>query len=183
MQAMGHSLYDTLLHSQRGLVNGTLRDVIIPSILGKETDEMLYWIGKDVARQFPVDADEKIILLGKQLGFGDLSLLKKNATSQVWKLGGPIVKERIAQNGELTSFGLETGFLAQEIEFQLLTITEATITERKKDHIVIEVKNDPKSNANDERTELIQFIEPEIPTVDEEVSANRNKRGKKKSSK
>lgn len=177
---MGQSLYDTLLHSQRGLVNGTLRDVIIPSILGKETDEMLYWIGKDVARQFPVDSDEKLSPLVKQLGFGDLTLVKKNATIQLWKLGGPIVKERIAQNGELTSFGLETGFLAQEIEFQLMTITEATIVERKKDHIVIEVRNDPQTNASDERTELVQFIEPEMPTADKPTEEGKKDKKRKK---
>lgn len=47
---MSQKLYDELINSPQGLVNGTLRDVILPAILGKETDEMLYWIGKDLAR-------------------------------------------------------------------------------------------------------------------------------------
>ena len=31
---MSQKLYDELLNSPQGLINGTLRDVIIPSILG-----------------------------------------------------------------------------------------------------------------------------------------------------
>ena len=104
---MSQKLYDSLLNSHRGLMNGSLRDVILPAILGKETDEMLYWIGKDIARQFPVGSLEDLQLITKQLGFGELSLQKKTATSQQWKLSGPIVQERIKQNGEQTSFGLE----------------------------------------------------------------------------
>lgn len=156
---MSQKLYDSLLNSQRGLMNGSLRDVILPAILGKETDEMLYWIGKDIARQFPVGSLEDLQLITNQLGFGELTLQKKTATSQLWKLSGPIVQERIKQNGEQTSFGLETGFIAQEIEFQLMTIVEAEISERKKDCIFITVKNDPQSKADSERTELITFLD------------------------
>ena len=42
---MSQKRYDQLLASHQGLMNGTLRDVILPSILGKEADDMLYWIG------------------------------------------------------------------------------------------------------------------------------------------
>ncbi len=156
---MSQKLYDSLLNSHRGLMNGSLRDVILPAILGKETDEMLYWIGKDIARQFPVGSLEDLQLITKQLGFGELSLQKKTATSQQWKLSGPIVQERIKQNGEQTSFGLEIGFIAQEIEFQLMTVAEAELSERKKHCIFIEVKNDPQNKADSERTELITFLD------------------------
>ncbi|MBU3829371.1 MAG: YslB family protein [Candidatus Limosilactobacillus merdavium] len=156
---MSQKLYDSLLNSNRGLMNGSLRDVILPAILGKETDEMLYWIGKDVARQFPVGSLEDLQLITSQLGFGELSLQKKTATSQLWRLGGQIVQERIAQNDEQTSFGLELGFIAQEIEFQLMTISEAEIIERKKDSILIKVKSDPQSDADSERTELVTFLD------------------------
>lgn len=156
---MSQKLYDSLLNSKRGLANGSLRDVILPAILGKETDEMLYWIGKDIARQFPVGSIDDLQLITNQLGFGDLSLQKKSATSQLWKLSGTIVQERINQSGEQTSFGLEMGFLAQEIEFQLMTVAEAEISELKKNCVLIEVKNDPQSNADNERTELVTFLD------------------------
>ena len=63
---MSQKLYDSLLNSHRGLMNGSLRDVILPAILGKETDEMLYWIGKDIARQFPVGSLEDLQLITKR---------------------------------------------------------------------------------------------------------------------
>lgn len=156
---MSQKLYDSLLNSKRGLMNGSLRDVILPAILGKEADEMLYWIGKDIAREFPVGSPEDLQLITSQLGFGDLSLQKKTTTSQLWRLGGQSVKERIEQNGEQTSFGLEMGFIAQEIEFQLMTVAEAEISELKKDCVFIEVKNDPQNEADSERTELVTFLD------------------------
>lgn len=157
---MSQEQYDSLLNGHQGLMNGALRDIILPAILGKESDEMLYWIGKDIAREFPVATKDELIMLSQQLGFGKLVLEKHSATSQQWKLTGPIVQERIARNHEMTSFGLETGFLAQEIEFQVNTIAEAEIIERKKDGVTILVKNDPTVDADSKRTELITFMHP-----------------------
>lgn len=180
---MSQKLYDSLLNSHRGLMNGSLRDVILPAILGKETDEMLYWIGKDVARQFPVNSPEDLQLITSQLGFGELSLQKKTATSQLWKLAGPIVQERIAQNDEQTSFGLETGFLAQEIEFQLMTVAEAEVSELKKDAVFIEVKNDPQSDADSERTELVTFLDLHHDQEDDSKASAEQPQKKRKSRK
>lgn len=156
---MSQKLYDELLNSPQGLINGTLRDVIIPSILGKETDEMLYWIGKDLARQYPVASPNELVTLTHQLGLGDLSLQKKTNTSQVWRLGGPIVGGRIKKDDEETSFGLECGFLAEEIEFQLGTVVEAKISDRRREYVDILLENDPQTDSNTERAELATFIQ------------------------
>lgn len=160
---MSQKRYDELLHSQQGLINGSLRDVILPAILGKETDEMLYWIGKDLAREYPVATSDDLVILTHQLGFGDLTCQRKNATNQIWRLGGPIVKERIHRDEEQTSFGLECGFLAQEIEFQLGTVAEAKISDQHRDYVDIQVQNDPQTGANDERSELVTFIQVASP--------------------
>lgn len=156
---MSQKLYDELLNSPQGLINGTLRDVIIPSILGKETDEMLYWIGKDLAREYPVATPTDLITLTHQLGLGDLILQKKTSTSQSWQLGGPIVASRLKRDGEETSFGLECGFLAQEIEFQLGTVVEGKIADFHRDSIDVLLKNDPKTDSDNERTELATYIQ------------------------
>lgn len=177
---MSQELYDSLLNGHQGLMNGALRDVILPGILGKETDDMLYWIGKDIARQFPVATNDELVLLTDQLGFGDLILEKKDDTSQQWRLTGPIVQERITRQKETTSFGLETGFLAQEIEFQVNTIAEAEIVERKKDSITILVKNDPTSDADSERTELVTFMHPHARQVAAESPKQRKGKNKRK---
>lgn len=161
---MSQKRYDELLHSQQGLANGTLRDVILPAILGKETDAMLYWIGKDLAREYPVATGDDLIILTQQLGLGELKLKHKNATSQVWQLGGQLVAERIHRAEEQTSFGLECGFLAQEIEFQLGTVAEAKINDQHHDYVEILIQNDPQTSADDERSELVTFIQVTPPT-------------------
>ncbi|MBB1068633.1 YslB family protein [Limosilactobacillus sp. RRLNB_1_1] len=165
---MSQKLYNQLIASHQGLGVGTMRDVILPAILGKETDEMLYWIGKDLARVYPVATTEDLIHLTNQLGFGRLALRKKSNTSQVWRLSGVIVKERIQRNDEETSFGLECGFLAQEIEFQLGTVAEAKIFDRHRDYVEILIQNDPQNSADNERSEMVTFINIDRPDSEEE---------------
>ncbi len=172
---MSQKRYDQLLVSHQGLMNGTLRDVILPSILGKEADDMLYWIGKDLAREYPVATHDDLIILTHQLGLGDLQLQRHDKTSQVWRLGGPIVTERIRRDEEQTSFGLELGFLAQEIEFQLGTVAEAELSDRHHEYVDITVQNDPKTDADSERSELVTFIHVTAPQEDDE-SAPKKKR-------
>lgn len=82
---MSQKLYNQLIAGHQGLGAGTMRDVILPAILGKETDEMLYWIGKDLARVYPVATAEDLVYLTNQLGFGRLALRKK---ATLLKCGG-----------------------------------------------------------------------------------------------
>lgn len=158
---MSQKLYDQLINSPQGLNTGTLRDVILPAILGKETDEMLYWIGKDLARQYPVATTNDLVTLTQQLAFGDLTLVKKTTTSQIWRLGGPVIINRASRDNEETSFGLECGFLAQEVEFQLNTIVEAKVNDRHHDYVEILLENDPQTKSSSERNELVTFIHPQ----------------------
>lgn len=172
---MSQKRYDQLLASHQGLMNGTLRDVILPSILGKEADDMLYWIGKDLAREYPVATHDDLIILTHQLGLGDLKLQRHDKTSQVWRLGGPLVTERIHRDEEQTSFGLELGFLAQEIEFQLGTVAEAELSDRHHEYVDITVQNDPKTDADSERSELVTFIHINAPQKDGEAPKKKHK--------
>ena len=71
---MTQKLYDQLINSPRGMSTAAMRDVLLPLILGQETDGILYWIGKDLARQFPVATPGDLSLLTHQLGLGDLRL-------------------------------------------------------------------------------------------------------------
>jgi hypothetical protein len=78
---MSQKTYDRLIHSHRGLIAGTMRDVILPAILGKETDGILYWIGKDLAREYPVASLEDLIVLTEQLGMENSNCVKKTQFS------------------------------------------------------------------------------------------------------
>lgn len=172
---MSQKTYDRLIHSHRGLIAGTMRDVILPAILGKETDGILYWIGKDLAREYPVASLEDLIVLTEQLGMGKLELRQKNSIQHVWRLSGPIVEERLAVDKEETSFSLEAGFLAQELEFQLSAVTEAEVIEHKRGYVEILAQNDPQSDTESERTELAEFIEIEKPASKQASEADSQK--------
>lgn len=137
---------------------------------------MLYWIGKDLAREYPVATHDDLIILTHQLGLGDLQLQRQDKTSQVWRLAGPIVAERIHRDEEQTSFGLELGFLAQEIEFQLGTVAEAELSDRHHEYVDITVQNDPKTDADSERSELVTFIHVTAPQKDAEAPKKKHKR-------
>ncbi len=155
---MTQKRYDQLINSRRGFISATMRDVLLPAILGKETDGILYWIGKDLAREYPVQTIDELILLTKQLGFGDLELVKDSDLQHTFKLSGPIVSERLEIDKEHTSFTLEAGFIAQELEFQLGTVTEAEVDSIKHKEVRIFAQNDPQKLSNPDETEIVQFI-------------------------
>jgi len=152
---MTQSLYDQMIHSNTGLGQMMLRDVLLPSILGTETDGILYWAGKDIARQFPVDSDDKLISLFHQLSLGTLSLIKKNSKQQIWELAGDEIIDRSKLSH--ATFNFEAGLIAQQIEFQTNMVTEASVEVEKKKAIQITVYHDSSNQVTDETP--INFIQ------------------------
>lgn len=160
---MTQKRYDELINSKRGFISATMRDVILPTILGKETEGILYWIGKDLAREYPVQTTDELILLFKQLGFGNLELVKDSDLQHSFKITGPIIKERLALDNPSASFTLEAGFIAKELEFQLGTVTEAEVDSIKHKEVRIFAQNDPQKLSDTEDTEIVEFIKLQQP--------------------
>lgn len=155
---MSQERYNQLINSHRGFASATIRDVLLPAILGKETNGILYWIGKDLAREYPVQTIDELVLLTRQLGFGELRLIKSSNLEHTFELAGPLVEERLAIDKEQTSFTLEAGFIAQELEFQLGLNTEAEVESIKHKKVRIFAQNDPQKGADQEETEIANFI-------------------------
>jgi hypothetical protein len=82
-----------------------IRDYLLGNILGEHTDEILYWAGKDLARQFPLKSQEDLYEAMIYCGFGQLELLKKEKNAQQYRLESDLVTVR-TQN-EQVSFQLE----------------------------------------------------------------------------
>ncbi|WP_295746565.1 DUF2507 domain-containing protein [uncultured Limosilactobacillus sp.] len=155
---MSQKIYDRLVNSQQGLQSGAIRDVLLPAILGDETDGISYWIGKDLARAFPVASVEELCLLTEQLGLAHLTLKKSDRHQHLYLLDGPVVAERIAANHEETSFQLEAGFLAMETEFQVGAAAEAEVVGRRRTSVEVMVQNDPVDPDHPgERTQFIHL--------------------------
>ncbi|WP_367341932.1 YslB family protein [Limosilactobacillus sp.] len=174
---MSQESYNRFINSQRGLISSTIRDVLLPAMLGKETNGISYWIGKDIAREYPVASVDDLITLTNQLGFGELSLRKENKNQQLYRLSGPIVSERLGIDHEKVSFDLEAGFLAMETEFQVGAAAEAEIVDRRRASIDIMVQHDPVDKG-DSKAEIAQFIR--LQGTPDEPERDKGKKRKKK---
>lgn len=50
-----------------------IRDHVLPGILGKHEDDILYWAGKDVARKFPIFSVDELPDFFAEAGWGTLT--------------------------------------------------------------------------------------------------------------
>ena len=175
---MSQESYNRFINSKRGLASSTLRDVLLPALLGKETNGISYWIGKDIARQYPVASVDELITITQQQGFGEHTQRKTGRNPKRYPLGGPVVNERLAIDHEKVSFDLEAGFLAMETEFRVGAAAEADIVDRRRSSIDIVVQHDP-ADADDSQAEIARFIHLQ---GDEPTSEKKSKKklGKKK---
>lgn len=121
-----------------------LRDHILPSILGKHENDILYWAGKEVARKFPVFSIDELPIFFQEAGWGSLTLEKtsKDEASYILTVSaGPTVQSR--------SFTLEAGFLAEQYQKLNGVLTECYGTADEKDgKINFTVKWDPKTKID-----------------------------------
>ena len=125
-----------------------LRDHLIPNLLGKDTPALLYWAGKQLARQLPLEDQPALLTFFALNGFGELSLKKESRKTIVFTLTGDIVSRRLKEDN--ASFSLEAGFLAQQLQSQSGAYCEAeySVGPRKKE-ILFTVLTDPKQSIDD----------------------------------
>jgi predicted hydrocarbon binding protein len=137
--------YEALQHVEIPLFGYHLiREVLLPDLLGKETDSILYWAGKHLARCYPLETFDDIILFFEKAGWGTLAVIKERQDELEIELTGPAVSARIAMNAHC-SFQLEAGFLAQQIEQQKRFVSEAYEQQKKRDQkVTFTVKWDRK---------------------------------------
>lgn len=149
-----------------------IRDVVIPNLLGTDTHEILYWAGKELARQYPLANRQDIIRFFDKAGFGLIELNKKQLNKQIYTLSGEIVEVRL--NQAEPSFNLEAGFLAEQIQSQDGIYTEALTEVNKKTKMVtFTVQSDLKDRLSIEEP-LTHFVmsennEDEISLINEEA--------------
>ena len=149
-----------------------IRDVVIPNLLGTDTHEILYWAGKELARQYPLENRQDIIRFFDKAGFGLIELNKKQRNKQIYTLSGEIVEVRL--NQAEPSFNLEAGFLAEQIQSQDGIYTEALTEVNKKTKMVtFTVQSDLKDRLSIEEP-LTHFVmsennEDEISLINEEA--------------
>lgn len=90
-----------------------IRDFLLSNILGDDMEDILYWSGKELAREFPLTEKEDIIASFSHCGFGDLEKIKQEKNKHSFILKGDLVATRLLN--ESATFQLEAGFLAEQI--------------------------------------------------------------------
>ncbi|MGX7394947.1 YslB family protein [Carnobacterium mobile] len=121
-----------------------IRDALIPNLLGQETNEILYWAGKELARQYPLNNQQDTILFFKKAGFGTLTVDSHHKNKVIFRLSGFVVENRLAMVKE-PSFNLEAGFLAEQIQQQESLYTEAIYEIKSKaKSVLITLQQDTK---------------------------------------
>ena len=121
-----------------------IREILLPSILGDEAPDILYWAGKELARKFPLMTTDEIISFFEEAGWGSLTIASSNKKEMILELTGPYITRRL-ELLEDVSFTLESGFIAEQIQSQKKMIAEAfeEVNKRQK-KVVITVRWDRK---------------------------------------
>ncbi|MDW0110426.1 DUF2507 domain-containing protein [Sporosarcina aquimarina] len=96
-----------------------LRDHVIPGILGKHEEDILYWAGKDIARKFPLYSIDEIPEFFKEAGWGKLVISSTGKEETDY-----LLTERIISPATRESVRLESGFLAQQYQIANGCLTE-----------------------------------------------------------
>lgn len=126
-----------------------LRDILIPDLLGKDTEEISYWAGKNLARKFPLLSTDEIVSFFLEAAWGNLKLIEESKQEMKFELSGAIVERRIEMQQD-PSFRLEAGFIAEQIQSKKNFTSEAyDEILKKKNKVFITVRWDKKDPIHD----------------------------------
>ncbi|MCT8137453.1 YslB family protein [Anaerobacillus sp. CMMVII] len=96
-----------------------IREDVLPELLGKEHNIILYWAGKSLARKYPLNDITEIIAFFHRAGWGELTLTKEKKSELLFEL-----TSNFFENKKNIVRPLEAGFLAAQIENITGFITE-----------------------------------------------------------
>ncbi|MFD1465125.1 YslB family protein [Lapidilactobacillus mulanensis] len=136
------------------------REILLPELLGDDTEDLTYWLGKRIARQFPLATFADTTQFFQTVRWGDLTIGEHKKGTTTLFLDGKIVSARLAlvDHG---GFNLETGFLAETFQQQNGYLTEATYTvDQKQNQVVITLQSDLKDPLTNQAPQFIQFTAP-----------------------
>ncbi|MEN2765640.1 YslB family protein [Ornithinibacillus xuwenensis] len=116
MQKKQESLPISLLDNIQSAGAGydLLRYVSLPDLLGSESEALLYFMGRNLARKFDLQAVGDIIYFFEKVGWGRLELFKEKSNELEFHLLADAVVQRLTTELN-TEFRLEAGFLAEAI--------------------------------------------------------------------
>lgn len=91
-----------------------LRYISLPNLLGEESETLLYYMGKNLARTFDLQSIDDIQYIFEKLDWGYLELEKERKHSLTFTLMSDQLARRL-QSPLSCDFRLESGFLAEAV--------------------------------------------------------------------
>lgn len=119
-----------------------IRTELLTNLLGKDAEAILYWAGKELARNHPLTSYEEVVLFFEQASFGTLDRTKEKRSSSTYSLSGKLIDFRLAQKESI--FSLEAGFLAEQMQQINGVYAEAYAEVIKNKTVLITLKWDNK---------------------------------------
>lgn len=92
-----------------------LRYIGLPAILGQEKDTILYFIGRNLARQFEMNNLDDLRYIYQKLHWGQLELIKEKKNQLSFHMMADEIVHRL-QSSIDTEFRMEAGFLAEAVQ-------------------------------------------------------------------
>ncbi|MGG4265659.1 YslB family protein [Peribacillus simplex] len=121
-----------------------IREVLLNDILGKDSNQILYWAGKQLARKFPLNSDQEVIEFFQSAGWGTLEIMKFTKNQMELSLTGEIISRRMDLHPDC-HFQLEAGFLAEQFTLQKKFLSESTEEiKRRAKKVIFTIQWDPR---------------------------------------
>ncbi|MFD4932036.1 YslB family protein [Peribacillus butanolivorans] len=121
-----------------------IREVLLNDILGKDSNQILYWAGKQLARKFPLNGEQEVVAFFQNAGWGHLETIKFSKTEMELSLTGEIISRRLDLHPDC-HFQLEAGFLAEQFTLQKKFLSESTEEiKRRAKKVTFTIQWDPR---------------------------------------
>lgn len=91
-----------------------LRYISLPNLLGSESQTLLYYMGKNLARSFEINSIDDVYFVFEKLGWGFLELVKERKNQITFSLMSDPIARRLKSN-LAKEFRLEAGFLSETV--------------------------------------------------------------------
>ncbi|GGE42384.1 hypothetical protein GCM10011391_21470 [Pullulanibacillus camelliae] len=92
-----------------------LRTVLLQELLGEETEPILYWSGRKLARAYPCANNDELILFFERAAWGTLELVSETRGKIKFELRSDLIDARFKNKSDY-HYSLESGFLAEQIQ-------------------------------------------------------------------
>lgn len=118
------------------LAHEILRTKLLDDLLGKESEMIQYYMGKNLARMYPCKSMEEMFEFVSGIGWGNLIMTKEKKKSRIFELKSPLVQARFSYETPYL-YKLEAGYIAEQLKQMTGDDWECTYKENKRKGLIV----------------------------------------------